>query len=70
MPKALGAKMKSTNGEILENPIPYRQLIGVLTYLIITRPYIGHIVHTISQFQQDQSTYKSCSIYNLIRQKH
>ncbi|XP_049936538.1 secreted RxLR effector protein 161-like [Nymphaea colorata] len=51
-PEALGVKMKIDDGEILENPTPFRQIVGALSYLSITRPDIAHVVHVISQFQQ------------------
>ncbi|CAN6443929.1 unnamed protein product [Victoria cruziana] len=50
-PEVLGVKLKIDDGEVLENLTPFRQLVGALSYLTITRPDISHAVHTISQFQ-------------------
>ena len=50
-PEIVNVKMKVDDGEPLENPTPYRQLVGALSYLSITRPDIAHVVHTTSQFQ-------------------
>ncbi|XP_026459355.1 uncharacterized protein LOC113360015 [Papaver somniferum] len=40
----------SSDGKILSNPTLYRQLVGSLNYLTITRPDISHAVHIVSQF--------------------
>ena len=40
------------NGELLPNPYIYRQLVGSLIYLTITRPDISYVVHIVSRFMQ------------------
>ena len=50
-PEVVNVKIKIDDGERLEDPTPFRQLVGVLSYLSITRPDIAHAVHTASQFQ-------------------
>ena len=43
-------KLYAYDGEPLTNPTLYRQLVGMLTYLTITRPDLAHAVHKVSQF--------------------
>ncbi|XP_015945632.1 uncharacterized mitochondrial protein AtMg00810-like [Arachis duranensis] len=38
------------NGTVLDNPTLYRQLVGELIYLTVTRPDIAYLVHVLSQF--------------------
>uniref|UniRef100_A0A0A9A198 Reverse transcriptase Ty1/copia-type domain-containing protein n=1 Tax=Arundo donax TaxID=35708 RepID=A0A0A9A198_ARUDO len=46
----LNLRLRVSNGEPLEDPTRYRHLVGSLVYLGITRPYIFHTVHILSQF--------------------
>ena len=49
-PMELGVHLRPTDGEPLKDPSRYRHLVGSLVYLGITRPYISHVVHILSQF--------------------
>ncbi|XP_026452224.1 uncharacterized protein LOC113352640 [Papaver somniferum] len=49
-PLEVNVKYNPTDGKILSNPTLYRQLVGSLNYLTITRPDISHVVHVVSQF--------------------
>jgi hypothetical protein len=40
----------ATDETMLDNPTIYRQLVGSLIYLTVTRPYISYVVHIVSQF--------------------
>lgn len=43
-------KLRRDSGTLLDDPSPYRTLIGRLLYLTITRPDITYAVHARSQF--------------------
>ncbi|CAN6462757.1 unnamed protein product [Victoria cruziana] len=63
----MGVKLRADDGEILENPTPFRQLVGTLSYLTITRPDITHVVHTISQFQQKPTSVHMGAAMRIVR---
>jgi len=46
----LGVHLKPTDGAPLADPTRYRELVGSLVYLGVTRPDITHSVHILSQF--------------------
>jgi hypothetical protein len=46
----LSVHLRPTDGTPLADPTRYRQLVGSLVYLGITRPDITHSVHILSQF--------------------
>ncbi|XP_026452189.1 uncharacterized protein LOC113352596 [Papaver somniferum] len=57
-PLEVNVRHSPTDGTLLSNPILYRQLVGSLNYLTITRPDISHDVHIVSQFMSaPRSTY-------------
>jgi hypothetical protein len=43
-------QLHPTDGTPPEDPSGYRHIIGSLVYLTVTRPYIAHVVHILSQF--------------------
>ena len=45
----LHAKLSAINSVLLEDPTLYRELVGCLVYLTITRPDISYVVHIVSQ---------------------
>ena len=49
-PMELHLQLRPTDGVPLTDPSRYRQLVGSLVYLTVTRPDIAHVVHVLSQF--------------------
>uniref|UniRef100_A0A2N9GQL0 Reverse transcriptase Ty1/copia-type domain-containing protein n=1 Tax=Fagus sylvatica TaxID=28930 RepID=A0A2N9GQL0_FAGSY len=49
-PIELNARLTPSSGELLPDPTLYRQLVGSLVYLTVTRPDISYAVHQVSQF--------------------
>ena len=43
-------RLNSHDGESLSDATLYRQLVGSLIYLTVTRPDISYVVHVVSQF--------------------
>ncbi|XP_050889758.1 uncharacterized mitochondrial protein AtMg00810-like [Lathyrus oleraceus] len=55
-PLELNVKYTSSGGVILPNPTLYRNLVGSVVYLTITRPDIACVVHVVSQFVVSPTT--------------
>uniref|UniRef100_A0A2N9EWS2 Protein kinase domain-containing protein n=1 Tax=Fagus sylvatica TaxID=28930 RepID=A0A2N9EWS2_FAGSY len=49
-PIEFNARLTPSSGELLPDPTLYRQLVGSLVYLTVTRPDISYAVHQVSQF--------------------
>ncbi|XP_019181951.1 PREDICTED: uncharacterized protein LOC109177096 [Ipomoea nil] len=49
-PIAVAAQHTTTPSAALDDPMPYRQLVGSLMYLLITRPDLGYAVNRLCQF--------------------
>jgi hypothetical protein len=49
-PMDIHLKLRPKDGTPLADPTRYRHIVGSLVYLTITRPYIAHAVHMLSQF--------------------
>ena len=45
-------RLRPKDGTLLPDPIIYRQLVGRLLYLTVTKPNIQYVVNTLSQFMQ------------------
>ena len=44
-------RLNSHDGESLSDATLYRQLVGSIIYLTVTRPDISYAVHVVSQFR-------------------
>ncbi|XP_034708962.1 uncharacterized mitochondrial protein AtMg00810-like [Vitis riparia] len=49
-PVELNAHLTPSGGKPLSKPSLYRQLVGNLVYLTVTRPDISYVVHQVSQY--------------------
>lgn len=49
VPTELNHKLAKAPGPVLEDPHPYRRLVGRLIYLTFTRPELCYSVHILSQ---------------------
>jgi hypothetical protein len=47
---ASGTSLFAINGTLLSDPMPFRQLVGSLQYLTLTRPNISYDVHHVCQY--------------------
>lgn len=48
----VNVKYWSNEGDLLDNPTLYRQLVGSLIYLTITRPDMSYAIHIVKKFVQ------------------
>ncbi|KAK3039395.1 hypothetical protein RJ639_027644 [Escallonia herrerae] len=54
-------------GEPLLDPTYYKQLVGSLIYLTVTRPDITYVVHRVSQFMTAPSTIHLAGVLQILR---
>ncbi|KAL0539908.1 hypothetical protein IC582_024129 [Cucumis melo] len=55
------------DGVLLEDPTLYRQLVGSLIYLTVTRPDIAYAVHIVSQFMAAPRTIHFTAVLRILR---
>ena len=52
-PLPIQLKLSSQGGKLLEDPTPYRSIVGKLKYLTNTRPDLSYAVQNLSRFMQN-----------------
>ncbi|XP_058189468.1 secreted RxLR effector protein 161-like [Rhododendron vialii] len=66
-PLELHAKFSASDDVSLEDPTEYRELVGCLVYLTITRPDISYAVHIVSQFVSAHRTTHWAALLRILR---
>ena len=66
-PVELNAHMTPSGGKPLSNPSLYRQLVGILIYLTVTRPDISYVVHQVSQYLFAPQSTHYAAVLHIIR---
>ena len=51
-PLPIHLKLSALEGDLLEDPTPYRSIVGKLNFLTNTRPNLSYAIKTLSQFMQ------------------
>jgi hypothetical protein len=63
----VNVKHRREEGDLLPDPTMYRQLVGSLNYLTITRPDISFAVQEVSQFMQTPRHLHLADVRSIIR---
>jgi hypothetical protein len=63
----LNARLTLSSGELLPDPTLYRQLVGSLVYLTVTRPDISYAVHQVSQFMSAPRSTHHAVVLRILR---
>jgi hypothetical protein len=66
----VNVKYHRDEGDFLSNPSLYRQLVGILNYLTITRLYISFFVQQVSQFMQAPTHLHLVVVRRIVRYLH
>lgn len=66
-PLEVNVKYHRDGGDLIADPTKYRQLVGSLNYLTITRPDISFAVQQVSQFMQSPRHLHLAAVRRIIR---
>lgn len=66
-PMELHIKLRPSDGVPLDDPTRYRQLVGALVYLTISRPDIAYAVHILSQFVSAPTSIHFAALLRVLR---
>jgi len=66
-PLEVNVKYHRDQGDLLPNPLLYRQLVGSLNYLTITRPDISFAIQQVSQFMHTPRHLHLAAVRRIIR---
>lgn len=66
-PLEVNVKYQRNDGDFLSDPSLYRQLVGSLNYLTITRPDISFAVQQVSQFMQAPTHLHLAAVRRIVR---
>ena len=66
-PMEVNTKYRQEEGDLLSDPTKYRQLVGSLNYLTITRPDISFAIQQVSQFMQAPCHLHFADVRRIIR---
>jgi len=66
-PMDVNVKLRRDEGELLQDQTLHRKLVGSLIYLIITRPDISFVVHTVRKFMQNPRHLHLTAIQQIIK---
>ncbi|XP_043691539.1 uncharacterized mitochondrial protein AtMg00810-like [Telopea speciosissima] len=66
-PVTVGSKLSFSAGESLPDPHKYRQIVGALQYLTITRPDLCYAVNQVCQFMHSPTTEHLLAVKRILR---
>ncbi|XP_031120833.1 uncharacterized protein LOC116024069 [Ipomoea triloba] len=66
-PMEVNVKYRKDEGELLPDPFLYRQLVGRLIYLTITRPNISYAIHIVSKFMHSPRHLHLAAVRRIVR---
>ncbi|KAL9265867.1 Retrovirus-related Pol polyprotein from transposon RE2-like protein [Drosera capensis] len=66
-PLETNVKLRPTDGNLLKDATRYRQLVGSLIYLTVTRPDISYAVHLVSQFMTSPRSTHFAAVLRILR---